>query len=106
MNLVKVSGTVDANHQLWARVPATIPPGPVTVVIVPVPQKDDAGGAWAAGVAQEWTDELSDPGQDIYTLADGEPVGTAIATQNRSPVPPRRIVDPGGCAAGRQMLGG
>jgi hypothetical protein len=74
MNAVKVSGTVDAEHQLSARVPATIPPGPVTVLIVPVPQEDEAGGVWTAGIAQEWGDELSDPRQDIYTLADGEPV--------------------------------
>ena len=28
----------------------------------------------APGVARQWEDELSDPRQDIYTLADGEPV--------------------------------
>jgi hypothetical protein len=27
-----------------------------------------------AGVAREWADELSDPAQDIYTSADGEPL--------------------------------
>ena len=40
----------------------------------PYREKDDEAHFWTAGVAQEWADELSDPEQDIYTLADGEPV--------------------------------
>ena len=74
MNAVKVTGHVDANHQLSAKVPATVPPGFVTVLIVPMPEEDEAGAAWMAGVAREWADELTDPAQDIYTSADGEPV--------------------------------
>ncbi|NUQ63511.1 MAG: hypothetical protein HUU20_13615 [Pirellulales bacterium] len=74
MNAVKIIGNVDENHQLLAQVPATIPPGPVTVLIVPMWQEDEAGDAWTEGIAHEWADELSDPRQDIYTLADGEPV--------------------------------
>ena len=74
MNPVKVVGNVDENRQLSARVPATIPPGPVTILIVPASQEDEAGTAWAAGIAREWADELRDPGQDIYALTDGEPV--------------------------------
>ena len=74
MNAVKVTGNVDKNHQLSAQVPATIPPGPVMVLIIPVMQQDDTGDAWTASIAREWADELRDPAQDIYTLADGEPV--------------------------------
>ena len=74
MDAGKVSGNVDENRRLSARVPATIPPGPVTILIVPASQEDEAGTAWAAGIAREWADELRDPGQDIYTLTDGEPV--------------------------------
>lgn len=29
---------------------------------------------WTEGIAREWHDELADPREDIYTLADGEPV--------------------------------
>lgn len=29
---------------------------------------------WTAAVAREWADELADARQDIYTLADGDPV--------------------------------
>jgi hypothetical protein len=74
MNSVKVTGNVDQNHRLWAQVPATVPPGPVTVLIVPLSQEDEAGEAWTKGIARQWADELGDPDQDIYTLADGEPV--------------------------------
>jgi hypothetical protein len=74
MHALRVTGNVDENHQLSAQVPATIPPGPVTVLIVPASQEDDAGGAWEAGIACAWADELSDAHQDIYTMADGEPV--------------------------------
>lgn len=75
MNTIRVSGQVDENHRLSAEVPDSIPPGPVTVLIVPgSQQEDDAGDAWMTGVAEEWADDLNDPRQDIYTLADGEPV--------------------------------
>jgi hypothetical protein len=74
MNTVQVTGHVNEKHQLSAEVPASIPPGPVTVLIVAAPQEDDAGKAWMTGVAQEWADELQDVRQDIYTLADGKPV--------------------------------
>jgi len=74
MNAVKVAGNVNANHQLLAQVPESIPPGPVTVLIVPRTGEDDAGAAWAAGLAEAWADDLGDARQDIYTLDDGEPL--------------------------------
>lgn len=74
MSTVKVNGNVDENHQLTADVPESVPAGPVTVLIVPATQEDDAGDAWMAGVAHEWADDLNDPRQDIYTLTDGSPV--------------------------------
>lgn len=72
MKTVRVTGSVDENHQLSAVVPSDIPPGPVTVLIVPQSQEDEAGDAWGDAIAREWADELNDPRQDIYTLADGE----------------------------------
>jgi len=75
MDLIRVTGRIDDRHLLSAEVPDSIPPGPVTVLIVPGLHEDDAGQAWMAGVAAEWADELGDARQDIYTLADGEPVG-------------------------------
>jgi hypothetical protein len=38
------------------------------------PGEDEAGTAWASGVAHEWSAELSDTREDIYTLDDGEPI--------------------------------
>lgn len=74
MSTLRVTGHVDKQHRLSAEVPESIPPGPVTVLIVPASQEDEAGDAWMAGILQEWRDELNDSRQDIYTLADGEPV--------------------------------
>ncbi len=74
MSIVKLSGNVDENRRLSAQVPDSIRPGPVMVVVFPVSQEDDEADAWTAGVAREWADDLADPRQDIYTLADGEPV--------------------------------
>lgn len=75
MQALKVMGHVDESHQLVAQVPASVGPVPVEVVLLTAPVKeDDAGVAWAAGVMREWQADLGDPHQDIYTLADGEPV--------------------------------
>ena len=72
---IRLSAQVDERHVLIAQVPNSVPPGPVTVIIVPLPQEDDSATSWMAGIAHEWADELSDSRQDIYTLADGEPAG-------------------------------
>ena len=40
----------------------------------PLHDEDDAGIAWAQGVAREWADELRDSRQDIYTLEEGRSV--------------------------------
>jgi len=74
MKPIRLTGQIDQNHRLSAEVPESVPPGPVTVLIVPRAHEDDAGDAWMAGIAREWADDLADPRQDIYTLADGAPV--------------------------------
>jgi hypothetical protein len=75
MNTIKITGHVDENHQLKAQVPNNIAIGPVELILLqPAAEEDEAGRAWAAGVAREWSEELSDPREDIYTLQDGEPV--------------------------------
>lgn len=77
MEAIWLTGQVDDQHQLVAEIPSSVPPGPVTVIIIPAGQEDAAGKAWMAGIAREWADELSDTQQDIYTLADGESVRAA-----------------------------
>ena len=75
MPILKVLGQVDDSHRLSATVPESIGPGPVEIlVIVPTLDEDDSQVAWFNGVAQEWQEELADSRQDLYTLADGDPV--------------------------------
>ena len=75
MSTFRVIGRVDEQHRLSAEVPESVAAGLVQVtIVVPSAQKDDAGLAWADGVAGEWAEELGDPREDIYTIADGEPV--------------------------------
>ncbi len=75
MAAMKVFGQVDQSHRLSAIVPESIEPGPVEILVIrPERDEDDAGAAWAEGIAHEWQAELNDPREDLYTLADGEPV--------------------------------
>lgn len=75
MQTLKVLGQVDDLHRLSATVPESIGPGPVEIlVIVPTLNEEDDHLAWFRGVAHEWEEELSDTRQDLYTLADGEPI--------------------------------
>lgn len=79
MSTIKVIGRIDDEHRLTAKVPSTLSPGQVEVlVLVPSLAEDEAPdscpGAWVLGIAREWEAELSDPREDIYSLADGEPL--------------------------------
>ncbi len=73
MKAIELLGNVDDEHRLQAQVPEGVPAGPVRVLVY-VPEEDDAGAAWARGLAAEWAEDLSDPHQDVYTLEDGQPV--------------------------------
>jgi hypothetical protein len=46
-------------------------------VIVFLPGEDEAGRLWANGGASEWSAELADPREDIYSLDDDQPVNAA-----------------------------
>lgn len=72
MKTIELIGEIDEQHRLHAKVPADIPAGQVRVIVLPV--EDEAGSAWVQGIASEWSAELSDPREDIYTLDDGKPV--------------------------------
>lgn len=76
MKAIELIGDIDEQHRLHARVPAEIPAGQVRVIVF-LPGEDEAGTLWANGVASEWSAELSDPREDIYTLDDGQPVNAA-----------------------------
>ena len=70
---IELMGDIDEHHRLRAQVPEELPAGPVRLIVL-LPDEDAAGNVWSSGVAREWSDELSDPKQDIYTLDDGQPV--------------------------------
>ncbi len=76
MESIPLQGHVDDQHRLTVDVPGSIPPGPVKVWIASAESKnsaeDQAGAAWATGVARDWVEELSDTRQDIYSMADGD----------------------------------
>jgi hypothetical protein len=73
MKAIELFGDIDEQHRLQAHVPAEIPAGPVRLIVL-FPDEDEGGVAWAQGVAKEWTDELCDSRQDLYTLTDGQPM--------------------------------
>jgi hypothetical protein len=73
---IELVGDIDEKHLLKARVPEQLPAGPVRLVVL-LPEEDEAGGAWEASVAKEWSAELMDAREDIYTLEDGQPVDAA-----------------------------
>jgi hypothetical protein len=73
MKAIELRGDIDAQHRLRAQVPEGVPAGPVRLIVL-IADEDEAGAAWAPGVAAEWSDELGDATQDIYTLDDEKPV--------------------------------
>ena len=76
MKAIELIGDVDEQHRLHAQVPTEIPAGQVRLIVF-LPGEDEAGGFWANGIASEWSEELSDPREDLYTLDDGRPVNAA-----------------------------
>jgi len=73
MKTIELQGDIDDHHRLHAQVPEGFPVGLVRVIVL-APEEDEAGAAWTQGVSSEWSEDLADPKQDIYTLEDGEPV--------------------------------
>lgn len=73
MKAIELIGDIDDRHRLRAEVPEELPAGPVRLIVL-VPEEDAAGASWGTGVAREWSAELKDANQDIYTLEDGQPV--------------------------------
>jgi hypothetical protein len=73
MKAIELLGEIDDQHRLRAQVPEGFPTGSVRLIVL-MPEEDEAGLAWAGGISAEWSAELSDHNQDIYTLDDGEPV--------------------------------
>lgn len=78
MSFLKITGIVDSNHRLMADVPVTIVPGRIELYLsVPGDGDDVSEMEWMTGISREWSAELSDPREDIYTLEDGAPIDAA-----------------------------
>jgi hypothetical protein len=75
MKAIELIGDIDDQHRLHAQVPKNLPVGQVRLILLP--GEDEAGGIWAHGIAAEWSAELQDAREDIYTLDDGQPVNAA-----------------------------
>jgi len=73
MRAMSIVGEIDDDHQIRAEAPRDLPPGRVQLIVVR-PDEDEAGAFWPWDVSRAWSDELGDARQDIYTLADGQPV--------------------------------
>ena len=73
LKAVEINGEVDEQHRLHADVPQSVPAGAVRVIVL-IAEEDEGGSGWAGGVSSEWSAELHDPAQDIYTLDDGQPI--------------------------------
>ena len=73
MNAIELIGDIDDQHQLHAQVPKELPTGQVRLIVL-LSGEDEAGLMWAHGIAAEWSAQLQDPREDIYTLDNGRPV--------------------------------
>jgi hypothetical protein len=73
MRAISIVGEIDEGHNIRAEAPRDLPPGRVQLIVVR-PDEDASGALWPWDVSQAWSDELSDARQDLYTLADGQPV--------------------------------
>ncbi|MGA3324280.1 MAG: hypothetical protein ABSF45_07390 [Terriglobia bacterium] len=76
LKAVELQGEIDDKRRLHAEVPQSVPAGSVRVIVF-IPDEDEGGPPWAAGVSSECSAELNDPAQDIYTLNDGQPLDAA-----------------------------
>ncbi len=76
LNAIELIGDVDADHRLHADVPKEVPAGQVRLIVL-LPGEDAAGSAWPQGIAADWSAELHDAREDIYTLDDGQPANAA-----------------------------
>ena len=73
MRAIGIVGEIDEDHNIRAEAPPDLPPGRVQLIVVR-PDEDESGAFWPWDVSRAWIDELGHPRQDIYTLADGQPV--------------------------------
>ena len=75
MRAIELRGEIEDQRRLRAQVAEGFPVGSVRMTVL-VPEEDEAGLAWGSGISGEWSADLADSNQDIYTLDDGQPANT------------------------------
>jgi hypothetical protein len=74
MKALEFHTLIDSARRLELELPPDTPCGQARVLVLLPEETDAEERSWSALIAQEWAAELSDPREDVYTLADGEPV--------------------------------
>ena len=78
MKAIEVLAKIDEQRHITLTLPQTAAPGPARVlVLVPETEETEIAEAWSAIIAGEWSSELADESEDIYTLEDGDPIRAA-----------------------------
>ena len=76
MRAIELTGQIDEQHRLHADIPKDLQAGQVRLIIL-VPNEDESGSPWARGIGHQWSTELLDTREDIYTLLDGQPMNAS-----------------------------
>jgi hypothetical protein len=76
MKAIELTGDIDADRHLTAQAPHELRPGRVRLLVL-APDDDPAESVWMHAVSAEWSKELGDLREDIYTLEDGRPLDDA-----------------------------
>ena len=76
MATLDLEGTIDSTGRLIVDTPLPLQPGRVRVRVDldDAATPDDEETLFRALVTHSWADSLSDPREDLYTLADGVPI--------------------------------
>jgi hypothetical protein len=75
MKSLELDALVDEQGRLLLDAPIPLPPGRVRITVdVSEPDDEPGDAAFRALAAGVWAESLADPGEDLYTIADGVPI--------------------------------
>lgn len=66
MEIFEVLGQVDEQHCLHVELPASIPAGPVKIVLKQADSPNAEDDGWSEAIGSAWLNDWSDPREDIY----------------------------------------
>jgi hypothetical protein len=73
MKALEYTVEIGASHDIRLDLPASTRPGRARILVL-LEEDDENPENWMQGISREWHAELSDPREDIYTLASPQPV--------------------------------